>query len=782
MSEFMKKSAIIFLLILETVLGFGQATQNIRGTLTDQASKSPVPFASVILLNTDPIIGTTTDSDGNFKLENVPVGRYDLQVSFVGYDPVLIKELVVSSSKETYIEVSMKESVTTLDEIVVKPTVTKELALNTTTTVSARMLSIEEAKRYAGGFDDPARLASSFAGVASNVADNGIVIRGNAPKSLQWKLEGVEIPNPNHFADLSAFGGGGITALSSQMLANSDFLTGAFPAEYNNATSGVFDLFMRKGNNQKAEHTFQFGLIGIDASSEGPFKKGGKSSYLFNYRYATLSLMEPLLPEDAGGTTYQDLSFKLNFPTKNAGTFSLWGIGLTDGSGQSVEKDSTKRLYFQDREEADTEQFMGATGLNHVYFFNKKTHLETTLAATIRGIDWKIKRMNQENILLDQSQIKNTNQNFVFKTVLNKKISAKHNNKTGFVITGLQYDMKLNDAGNTELPPVSIVDENGFSTLLSAYTNSSFNFSHKLSMNVGLNAQLFTLNNNYTIEPRLGLIWYMKENQQIALAYGLHSRLERLNYYFSKSPRTGDELINKDMDFSKSHHFVLSYSLNISENMLLKIEPYYQQLFDVPVVADSSFSFINLHDQWFFNEKLENTGKGRNYGIDITLEKYMSQGYYFLLTASIFNSEYQGGDDVWRDTKYNRNYLINFLIGKEWMLGKNKQNVLGLNTRFTYQGGERYSPIDEAQSLLEQDVIYDETRAFSKQTSPSFVAHFTASYKINKSKSSHEFALKILNATSYEDFLGFRYNFKSKTIDEHREAIMIPNLSYKIEF
>lgn len=779
----MKKSVIMFFLILQAIVAFSQeAKQTIRGHLVDQASKAPVPFATVILLNTDPIIGASTDIDGNFVIGSVPLGRYDVQFSFVGYDPVIIKEILVSSSKEVYLEVSVKESVTTLDEIVVKPTISKELALNATTTVSARMLSIEEAKRYAGGFDDPARLASSFAGVASNVADNGIVIRGNAPKSLQWKMEGIEIPNPNHFADLSSFGGGGITALSSQMLANSDFLTGAFPAEYNNAMSGVFDIFMRKGNNQKAEHTFQIGLIGIDASSEGAFKKGGKSSYLFNYRYATLALMESLLPDDAGGTKYQDLSFKLNFPSKNAGTFSLWGIGLTDYSGQTVEKDTTKWLYFQDREQADADQFMGATGLNHIYFFNKKTRIETTLAATTRGIDWKVKRMNQNATLLDQSQIKNSNQTFVFKSVLNKKINAKHNNKTGVVITGLRYNMRLNNAGNTELPPVSVVNEDGFSTLISAYTNSTFNFSNKLTMNIGVNAQLFTLNNNYTLEPRLGLNWYMSDNQQIGIAYGLHSRLEKLNYYFTKTAITGDELVNKNMDFSKAHHFVLSYSLNISKNMLFKIEPYYQQLFDIPVVADSSFSFINLSNEWFFDENLENTGKGRNYGLDMTLEKYLSQGYYFLLTASIFNSEYKGGDAVWRNTKFNRNYLLNFLIGKEWNLGKNKQNILSLNTRFTYQGGERYSPIDQTKSLLAQDVIYDETRAFSKQTTPSFVAHFTASYKINKQKRSYEIALKILNATSYEDFFGFRYNFKTNTVDQNREAVMIPNLSYKIEF
>lgn len=192
-----------------------QSVQTIRGTVTDEASNAPVALATVTLLNTHPVLGSVTDSLGNFIISNVPVGRYDLQVSYTGYTPVRIRELLLSSAKETFVSVLIKQSITSLDTIVVKQKLSKEKPLNSMATVSARMLSVEEAKRYAGGVDDPARLASSFAGVASNVGNNGIVVRGNAPKFLQWKMEGIEIPNPNHFADLDAFGGGGISALSS---------------------------------------------------------------------------------------------------------------------------------------------------------------------------------------------------------------------------------------------------------------------------------------------------------------------------------------------------------------------------------------------------------------------------------------------------------------------------------------------------------------------------------------------------------------------------------------
>ncbi|MBL4624548.1 MAG: TonB-dependent receptor [Flavobacteriales bacterium] len=779
--KIMQKMIFTFVLFFQAITSIAQQpTQTVKGKVVDQDSEIPLPYVNIILLNTDPIISSITDDKGNFLLENVPVGRYSLQASFIGYESAIIKELIVSSAKATYTTISLKESSVTLGEVVIKARLDKEKPLNKMATVSARMLSVEEAKRYAGGFDDPARLVSSFAGVASGVNNNAIIVRGNAPKSLQWKLEGVEIPNPNHFADLVSFGGGAVTGLSGQLLSNSDFFTGAFPAEYNNALSGVFDIFMREGNNDDFEHTFQVGAMGIDIASEGPFKKGKQASYLFNYRYSTFGLVGKLTNANEG-IEYQDLSFKLNFPTKKAGVFSVWGLGLKDGIIVKEKTDSSEWYYQSSKENYDASQFMAASGLSHKILINNKSYLKTTLAATVSGIDWKVKRLDALSNLQPQSNVESTNWNFVLNSSLNTKLNKRHTNKTGISITGMQYNMLLKNKAQSGDLLSTIIDESGNSTLLSAFSNSSIRLNNKLTIVAGLNSQLFVLNNNFTIEPRIGVKWQWKENQQFGFGYGLHSRLERINYFFTKDETTG-KFNNKDLDFSKAHHFVLSYSVNLTENMLLKVEPYYQYLFNIPVIANSSFSFINLQNDWFINDQFDNTGKGRNYGIDITLEKYLTQGYYFMLTASLFNSEYTGGDEIWRNTRYNKNYTFNLLGGKEWDLGKYKQNVLGLNARLTYQGGDRFIPYKIDESVLAQEVIYDNSKAFESQIDPAFIAHFTASYKINKKEISHEFALKVLNVTSYGDFQGFEYNLIDNTIDESRETIMIPNLSYKIEF
>ena len=409
-------------LILTTVGCFCQnPVQNITGRVIDATTEEGLPFSTVKLSYNGH--GTMADSLGYFRFENIPVGRYDLEASYVGYAPVVMKDVIIISSKETQIEIPLQEITSELNEVVVTPRVLKYLPLNNMNLSSGRMLSVEEAGRFAGGLDDPARLAGAFAGVATNIGDNGITVRGNAPKLMQWKLEGVEIPNPNHFGEVGGFGGGGLTALSSLVLGNSDFLTGAFPAEYGNALAGVFDLKLRTGNNNRWEHTVSLGTMGIDLSSEGPFKKGGKSSYLFNYRYSTLWMISSFLPDGAGqGMKYQDLSLKLNFPTKKAGTFSVWGLGLIDGNKEKAKTNKDEWQYESDRNFFNTSIWMGALGVNHKYRYNESTQFNTTIAGTYNGIDSHQNALDDNLVAHPDNIIKKNNYNLVLNTFMNKRI------------------------------------------------------------------------------------------------------------------------------------------------------------------------------------------------------------------------------------------------------------------------------------------------------------------------------------------------------------------------
>jgi hypothetical protein len=248
-------------------------TQTIRGVVEDGEGKMPIIGASVVILNSDPLLGTTTDLDGKFKIENVLVGRHDLQITYLGYEPRTLSGVILYSGKELILNVEMQERVMKQDEVVVKASRRKEQVLNTMATVSARVFSTEEAERYAGTRNDVSRMATNFAGVrGANDATNDIVIRGNSPTGLLWRLEGIDIPNPNHFGNLGSTGGP-VSMLNSNVLSNSDFLTGAFPSDYGNGISGVFDLRMRSGNNEKHEFLGQIGFNGVELGAEGPFSK-----------------------------------------------------------------------------------------------------------------------------------------------------------------------------------------------------------------------------------------------------------------------------------------------------------------------------------------------------------------------------------------------------------------------------------------------------------------------------------------------------------------------------
>ena len=754
----------------------GRPVQTLRGVVNDRASGHPIPYATIQLTDI-PGLGMMCDSLGRFALPKVPVGRHSVQASFMGYESATVREILVTSAKEVYLEIALQESVNELSEVVVRAHNRNE-AMNKMAVAGARMLSVEEASRYAGGFDDPARLVASFAGVTPSVSNNGISIHGNAPHLLQWRLEDVEIPNPNHFADIATLGGGILSSLSAQVLGNSDFFTGAFPAEYGNAVSGVFDMKLRNGNNQRNENTFQVGIMGIDFASEGPLSKKHKASYIFNYRYSTTGLLNV----DLGGKMdYQDLNFKLNFPTRHAGTFAVWGTALLDKYKSSLEKNPDKWDYLEDAGQGRSTQYMAAGGVTHRYFFNENTLLKTTLAGTYsdqEAIQTTYDREFNPSPNIDQNS---RSTNLILTSSLNRKVNNRFTNKTGLTFTQMFYNMNLELAPFIDQPLETISKGDGNTSLISAYNSSAWGINDKLSLNFGLHGQLLTLNNRWTLEPRASLKWQTNTRTSFALAYGMYSRMEKMDVYFVKTQSTGDRSVNKNLDFTKAHHLMLSFAYKVSEKTSLKVEPYIQFLYDVPVMRDSSFSVLN-RDEFFVENALVNKGRGRNFGVDFTWERALNKGLYYMITASLFDSRYCGGDGVWHNTRFNRKYVLNGLIGKEWMLGRNKQNILSVNLKLTLQGGERYAPIDATMDHPDKEVQYDEMRAYSIQRSPMLIGNYTVSYRINKRRVSHEFSVKGLNFTGSKEFIQHLYNIKTGKIEVSEQKTGLTNISYKIEF
>lgn len=754
-------------------------TQILRGKVVDKDSGIPIIGATIQINNLSPPTGTSTNTDGEFQFQPLRVGRYDLIVKSIGYEPKIISDILLKAGKETELTILMTESIIDLEEITVTATKHKADPLNKMALISARSFSVQETNRYAGSFDDPARMASSFAGVNSNPGgDNDIIIRGNSPRGMLWRMEGVEIPNPNHFSEEGA-SGGAISALNSKMLDNSDFYTGAFPAEFGNAYSGVFDLRLRNGNKHKREYSVMAGLLGTDITAEGPFKKDGNASYLVNYRYSTLAMLNTIGIKISGDEvpTFQNSSFKINIPTKKAGTFNLFGLaGL---SNSKYDHEDYKFKFNSD---------LAVTGLSHTIPLNDMTVLKTVLAYTGSRNLWEYR----DSISPDNFQLKSVERfrynNIALSAFLNSKINARHSYKAGATFTKRYYNV-LGEYWNADENPEFLeteVDRKGDTETLQAYFSWKYRITQYLTFIPGIHYNHLFLNNDHSIEPRAALRLDLNDKQSLNFGFGVHSKIEALTSYLVQQTDENGNLFypNHNLGFSKAHHYILGYDRIINKNLVFKTEVYYQDLFNIPIEdkPGSSLSTLNFSDG-FTNKKLVNEGTGTNYGIDLTLEKFFHQNYYFIATGSVFDSKYTAMDNVERNTRYNASHVFNVAGGKEWQLKNNGiESTLALNMRVLWSGGYRYSPIDlEASKEFGYTKFY-ESQLYSNQRDDILRLDIKLQYRKNKKKSTRIWELDIQNATGQANIIDQYWDDKKQKIEDVTQLGIVPVLSYRIEF
>lgn len=767
-------------------------TQTIRGKVLDKQSKSPLPGARIQIVGIDPVIGTLSDEEGNFRLQNVPVGRRTVKIKYVGYSEQMLSDLVVGSAKEVILTVELEESLMQTEEIVISAESEKDKTNNELAFISARTFDIDETRRYAGNRNDPARMAANFAGVSgADDARNDIIIRGNSPLGLLWRLEGVAIPNPNHFSGLGTTGGP-VSILNNNLLASSDFFTSAFPAEYGNATSGVFDLKMRPGNNEKHEFTGQVGFNGFEAMAEGPISKKNGSSYLASYRYSTLEVFQAVGISfgTAALPRYQDFSFKLNFPNTKAGSFSIFGIGGVSKI-EILDKDQTTDdiyggngldIYFGSR--------MGTAGLNHIYFFGKKTYSHITLAVSrednLSDIDTtdiripKADRMASPWLREKTVQYRYTASGFV-----NHKFNARSTWKTGFIADIFDLDLRsrIQDQGIWRI-------RRGFSgntSMLQAYSQYMYRFTEKLSGTVGLHYQQLFLNNTAGMGPRAGLSWKFHPRHQINAGYGLHYQNQPIAIYFfqTRLPDFTQVQTNRNLDLTRSQHVVIGYDARIAKNIRFKWENYIQQLDRVPVEQrPTGFSSLNFGADFGIPDvdSLVNTGTGINYGTEFTLEKFFSNQYYFMTTLSVFQSKYKGSDLVERNTAFNNQHVLNGLAGKEFKVGKKGNSVITTDIKFTWAGGRRYTPIDTIASRISGETQLDFSQEWSGQFPDYFRFDVKVGYRINKPKTSQHFFIDIQNVTNRKNYFSQSYDNVRQTIVPVYQLGLFPVFNYRIEF
>jgi len=776
-------------------------TQTLRGTVLDKQAETPLIGATIQVLNVEPSIGATSDMEGLFVLKNVPVGRQTLRITYVGYETQTVPNVLVTAGKEVLLSLKMEESFTSMAEVVIVAKVNKDKAINDLATISARQFNTEEVSRYSGGRGDVGRLVANFAGVAaSNDARNDIIIRGNAPTGVLWRLEGIPIPSPNHYSTLGTTGGP-VSALNPNMIGNSDFLTSAFPAEYGNATAGVFDINLRKGNKDRFEFMGQVGAFtGMEAAIEGPIRKG-KGSFVVAYRhsFAEIAQAAGLNVGTSATPKYKDLTFNLDFGNSKAGNFSIFGIGghsSIDFLGADID---TTDLFANPDENAYNISKFGVIGLKHNLLLNDHSYVRTVLSASHSGNSYKTEDLvtrDEFGGLLQTFDVLDAGNTNRLSSYYNNKISRRFTLRTGILLQNQHLDtyvktrVGIPDLNGDGLPDLFTQrDFDGSFNQAEAYAQTQWRIAEQLTLNTGVHGLYFDKTEDVAIEPRVALNWQLSAKSTLNLGYGLHNQTQPLPVFLFRERQPDGTAVetNANLGFTRSQHFVLGWDYKPAASWRVKVETYYQLLSDVPVESmSSSFALLNAGADFVFPEKnnLVNEGTGTNLGAELTLEKFFSQGWYSLLTVSVFDSKYKGSDGVERSTAFDGGYVANALAGKEFKLGNSGRRVLTLDTKVTAAGGRPYTPVDLEASKSAGHEVLIENQAYSMRLDDYFRWDVKIGMRLNspKRKLSQTFFLDFQNVTNKQNIFAMRYNEVRNEVGKTYQIGFFPDLMYRVEF
>lgn len=804
--------AIITLLSINLHSNSQNLTQIVRGTVIDADTKTPMIGVTVILRNGE-LQSTATNEQGAFKFQNAPVGLVSMQISYVGYEPLSLNNIEVKSGKEVVLELSLKERVEKLEEVVIKANKTKGRAINEMSIVSSRSVSPDETQRYTSSFNDPSKVVANFAGVTfSQNGGSDIIVRGNSPKYMQWRIEGVEITSPFHFDEQNA-SSGGLSTLNNNLLATSDFYTGAFSPEYGDVLSNVYDIKFRAGNNEKYESSVGVSFLGTDITTEGPFKKGYGGSFLFNYRYSTATVLQDLkLVDVPGKVKFQDAAFNIKLPTPEGCTFTFFGLW---GKNNFLLEKVTPQIWSTPSNQvvdANTTEDFGKDadllnlGMTHLFPINQNSFVKTIFAFSSNDISDDIQKKQLLRII-------DANGNFLYDSVVGQhttfqndlgrkvyrvsmtysnKLSAKDKIEVGAKWARFNYDYNQSIFNPKIKEMENVLNLDKGIDVIRSFISWRHRFNDYFTLVSGFHNVNVLYNHKSTIEPRIALNWQLNNTSIISAGFGMHSTMESVPNYFARVKQPDGSFIepNKSLDLLKARHYVIGYEKRITENMRLKLDLYYQDLYNLPVENNDTSYYSTINEGLSYKYvALVNKGTGKNYGVELTLEKFFTNNYYYLVTASLYNSKYKTLEGLDRNTRFNNNYLFNFLVGKDFVkLGKKQNKTLGINTKFFIVGGQTYIPLlrDNNGGLAVDPAnnrYYDFKKAYDKRMQPIYSLNLSVSYKINRQHVTHEFYLDLQNIADERGKLDEYYDANEPgKVGYVTQIFFFPNLMYKVYF
>ncbi len=759
----------LFALVLPSQL----SGQTLTGVVRDAASGAPLPGVSISLGRTPDAdqLALTTGADGSFQTDALKPGVYFCFFQHEGYEPVLLPELRLSSGKETLLNIALQPTNTTLPDVTVKAAASNRRPLQA---LSEIPLTREQTQRFPATFFDPARLALAYAGVA-NTDDqaNGLSIRGNSPANLLWRLEGLDIVNPNHLpnagtlADRPALASGGVLLFSAQLLDNSALLTGAFPAGYGNALGGVMDIGLRPGNNHRPEFTAQAGLLGLDLAAEGPLTKNKKASYLANYRYSTVGLLGQMGISFGGETIhFQDLSFKLDFFGKNGGQWSVFGLGGLSENRFMPPADSLDIQVFKDLFRIDFTSKTAILGATHQGVLGEKTGY--SIAAAVSGQE----NERRSTFASDQSLFdldRSDEQKWSARLQISRPFGTRHRLLAGLQANRQQFQVEARHKG--EQPALPDHDFWIAQPWVAYHWHSN---SGHTQVQAGLHSLIFPQENRATAEPRLLISQQLSARHRLSLFSGKVSQLASL-------------WIRDRLDVTESWQLGLRHSWQVQERWVLRSELFWQHIRNAAVDpnAPTAFSVLNGSEGPLATGGFAYAGRGENRGLEVTAERYLSEGWFVLANATVFESRYQGSDGRWRAGRWALGHIANLTAGKEWQRDDwpARSRSFGFNGRISWAGGQRAAPVDTVASAAAQRTVYDFSQGYPEKL-PGFVRLDLRVYwrrNIGQRRNSL-FAMDFQNATIRKNTAYRYFDPYTGRVETKAQLGLVPNLSWRLEW
>lgn len=691
----------VLIMLFSSIFIYAQVKTSVSGYVNGK-SEEPIVGANVILEGTN--LGTTTDSLGYYKISDIIPANYNITVSISGYETQTIYNAVIKSVGNQDYNFVLTEQQKVIEELVLKSNRSKRTK---ETPLSIQSLSASEIANYPGSNNDVVRVAQSLPGVSPSVGGfrNDLIIRGGAPNETVYYLDGMEIPNINHFSTQGS-SGGPVGLLNVSFIEDVTLSASAFGARYDNPLSGVLQFKQRTGNTQKFNNNFRISASEAAFTSEGPLFKNGKekskTSYIASVRRSYLQFLFeviglPIRPN------YWDYQYKITHKLDEYNELNLLGVGSIDEF--SLEAPST----FDANQQAFLEQ---------APFIEQRTNAI--------GVSWK-KRFKNNNGFM-QTTVSNNVLNNVFTRyednenetgVLFKNDSRESETKFRYELTYFLNDWKINAGANQQFSnykntTFGINPNINYSTTIDfikygvfANVSNTF-FDNKLDVSFGfrmdddnfLNTNLFE-----TFSPRLALSYKLTPSWRLSSSVGRYFKIPP--YTILGFRDNSGVLVNQNSNYTISNHAVIGLEKSLGSGAKVSLEGFYKTYRDFPVSINDGVSLANKGAGFevLGNEAVSTTGKGRAYGFEVLAQQKFINNFYGIFSYTFFYSEFTGLNNVYLPSVWDSRHLISLTSGYKFK--KNWE----ISARYRFAGNTPYVPVNEVETLANYpQLIFDYNR------------------------------------------------------------------------